>query len=255
VGGRIRTLRRTDFLKLSDAESADVALNELDRSGTLLAEAGAMRFPTSHQLVAAFVFKLKLDWQPFLNTDNNRNGLIRANGVTKRDAEFKSGTVFGYELTGKEKGHTAQKLLEYYLSEIFDRIGKDHTRPTTKLEDWQYLIRKYEKWSLGQFLHTKECSAEARDMIGVLANLGARMQASVLQNVVEIYKLVGDDQSSRYMYRISGGNDLLPQELLKECERRGAEFHPDSEFFRLTFVFHQSSLQTVSAVPNFDSIP
>lgn len=233
AGGRIRTLHADDFV--AESEAAKDALKSLEQNGTLTAEAGAMRFPTSHRLVAALVRKLNLDWQPFINVDNKRNGLIRANAVTKRLCKFHSGSAFGYELNERERNKIPSELLDYFLGPVFDEIGRDPSCPTTTVTKWRKLIREYEDESLASYLRKRGCSFGAREMIGVLENLSSRMHVSLLQNAVEIARLVG--ANSYYMYRISGGNERLPQQLLEACKKLGVRYHDKTELVGLTNIF------------------
>lgn len=190
VGGRVLTLRApfTDGLYL---------------------DAGAMRIPESHYLVLEYARKFGLTIKPFIN--ETPEDIIYANGIaTKLNNYQRQPEVLRYPVAPRERGRTAQELLNMAVDPIFDFIRKDPSR------NWPQVHQAFDHYSMYQFL--KYCShypdgaafsEGAIEMMGVLLGIEGYMELSFL----DIMRFLMPFRHGGF-YHIAGGNDLLPRAFL-----------------------------------------
>lgn len=199
VGGRVQTFRSF--------------------SGDLYAEAGAMRIPTQHQLVAAFAETFKLPREPFFNVDidpatrndaapvKRNNEYLFVNGVKIRRSQYGvgEGGQLNFPLPVGEQGRTAGELLDAALAGLRDFISADpHAH-------WPVVIERFGEYSVRRFLKEQTLySEEAIEMIVLLNNLESRLMTSFVQAFIEL-AIINDKAS---YWQIPGGNDQLPQAFL-----------------------------------------
>ncbi|XP_034425165.1 L-amino-acid oxidase-like [Hippoglossus hippoglossus] len=182
VGGRVETYR-----------------NETDG---WYVEMGAMRIPSTHQIVHWYARSLGLKLNEFIMTDPNTFYLV--NGIKKRTSEVKREPhILGYNLEGDEKGKSANELLQQALEKVYD-YGSKH--------GCSEALKKYDHYSVKGYLKTEgNLSAEAVRMIGDLLNEQSLMHMAL----TEMIYLSSDVNDHTEYYEITGGTDLLPNALHK----------------------------------------
>ena len=192
----------------------------------LYIEAGAMRLPTDHHLLQAYIKKLGIPVRPFYNrsvdpgTENSSPSVegfdlrwlkeldqtyVRVNGVQKRrsDAGPDSAGILNYPVDPVERGKTAEELLAAALNPLRDSIAAD---PNNPVANWKRVIDRYGEYSLRHFLKEVTWYSEgAIEMIGVLTNHEARMMLDFMQTFLET-AIINPD--TRFV-EIVGGTDKL----------------------------------------------
>jgi monoamine oxidase len=192
VGGRVRTLREP----FTDG---------------LYAEAGAMRLPTFHELVAAYIRKFQLPTNRFV--DEVPEGFVFVNEQRVTVKEYRANPdLLGYPVSAHEKGKTADALLNELIQPIVEFIRKDPAN------NWPKVVEKYDGYSVRGFLKQAQTPAGpplsegAIEMIGILLDEEALMMTSFIESIRD-----QTDISPQNEYiEIVGGNDLLPHAFLPE---------------------------------------
>lgn len=205
VGGRIQTLRAP----FSDG---------------LYAEAGGMRFPSSHDLTMAYVRKFGLRTAAF--TMGNPECYVYMNGQRLRQREFASNpSVLGFEVNAHERGLLPSQLWEQALQPIQDRLANEGEAA------WRGIIADHDEHSLREFLQQCHWSEGAIEMFGLFSGYSGRMNASFIDIIRP--EIGGAFQE---LVEIEGGADLLPRAFLPTLNRHirfgarmvGIEQSPDS---------------------------
>jgi monoamine oxidase len=194
VGGRILTLRSF--------------------APGLYAEAGAMRIPRSHGLTLAYCDHLGMPMAPFVM--GNPRGLVFIGGTRMTMAEAARGPErLGFSLTGAETGRSADELWEAAIRDLRALVDADAT------SGWAEIERRYDGYSLHDFLREQDWSAAAIEYYAVLNFLEADMHNAFTE-------ILREDLGGAYtdMQTITGGMDALPNALYAELAdevRLGAE--------------------------------
>ncbi|MBW5447811.1 NAD(P)-binding protein [Cohnella sp. CFH 77786] len=164
---------------------------------------GAMRIPESHFLVLEYVRKFGLPLQPFVN--ETPEDILYVNGTKARLKSYLSNPdVLRYPVAPREKGKTAQQLLDMAVLPILHYIRQDPVR------NWPRVVKAYDRYSMHAFLkYGSAYSDGAIEMIGVLLGIEGFMEESFL----DIWRFLMPLQGRRF-YQIAGGNDLLPRAFL-----------------------------------------
>jgi monoamine oxidase len=186
VGGRIYTLR--------------------DFAPGLYAEAGAMRIPRVHNLTLEYCRLFKLPLRPFVM--GNPKGLVYVGGVrmTSQEAAADPGRL-PFELLAHEQGRTADAMWEEAIAEIremIDRSGDDA---------WEEIVRRYDEYSLYEFLKLRGFSEGAIEYYAVMNFLEADMHNALVE-------ILREDLGGAYvdMQEIPGGMDQLPNGFYAELQ-------------------------------------
>jgi len=175
IGGRIYTLREPF------AEG-------------LYAEAGAMRIPRAHKITMAYVEKFGLQTRDF--TMGNPQTYVHVGGVQRRMAEAQANpNSLGFETSAKEKGKLAGDLWEELIKPLVKKVEK---------EGWDDVIKKYDQYSVREFLEVNGWSEGLIEMFGLLNNQESVMNSSFL----ELFREDGGNYYSN-MCEIVGGMDQL----------------------------------------------
>ncbi len=194
VGGRILTLRSF--------------------APGLYAEAGAMRIPRSHDLTLDYCAHLRMPMVPFVM--GNPRGLVYVGGqrMTAAEARKDPGRL-GFALAGTEAGRNADELWEAAIAELRAMVAADAGA------GWAEIERRYDGYSLHDFLRERAWSDAAIEYYAVLNFLEADMHNAFTE-------ILREDLGGAYsdMQTIAGGMDALPNALyahLQDEVRLGAE--------------------------------
>ena len=186
VGGRIYTLRSF--------------------APGLYAEAGAMRIPRAHDLTLEYCRHFDLELRPFVMV--NPKGLVYIGGVrmTAADAQA-SPERLPYELADNERGKSADQLWEDATADIRQMVE------TAGDEAWAEIVRRYDEYSLYEFLKFRGFSEEAIEYYAVMNFVEADMHNAVVE-------ILREDLGGAYvdMSTIVGGMDRLPNAFYGELE-------------------------------------
>jgi monoamine oxidase len=194
VGGRILTLRSF--------------------APGLYAEAGAMRIPRSHDLTLAYCERFRMPMRPFVM--GNPRGLVYVGGQRMTAEEARQDPRrLGSALVGAEAGRTADELWEGAIGELRGMVEADAAG------GWREIERRYDGYSLHDFLRERGWSDAAIEYYAVLNFLEADMHNAFTE-------ILREDLGGAYsdMQTIAGGMDALPNAFFAELQdevRLGAE--------------------------------
>ncbi|TDG99385.1 hypothetical protein EPR50_G00193750 [Perca flavescens] len=142
------------------------------------AELGAMRIPSTHQIVGWFAKELKVKLNEFIMYDPNTfylvNGLLKKTYTVQNDSD-----VLKYNVRPSEKGKSADKLLQKALQK-------------------EYLKEE------------GDLSLEAIRMIGDILNEKSLMYTALTEMIYDQTDITDDVKYKE----VTGGSDLLPKALL-----------------------------------------
>ncbi len=207
VGGRVKTFR-DEF------------------TGDNYAEAGAMRLPSHHLLLMAWLRHMKMPLRPFYNVSIDAktrdkgqaatrtfNTYVRINGIQLRLHEYlrQKNAAFGFPLSDEESQKTVQDLIDDAIAPLIKRIADDPER------GWQSVIDEFGEYSVRRFFKEQTSYSEgAIELIGLIANLESRMMTSFIQSFIELSNI---NFNVRF-WEIPGGSDrftsaFLP--VLQDC--------------------------------------
>ena len=194
VGGRIYTLRNF--------------------APGLYAEAGAMRIPRAHDLTLEYCRLFDLPLRPFVM--GNPRGLVYIGGVRMSAADAQiSPERLPYQLEEHERGKSADQLWQDAIAEIREMVD------SAGEQAWAEIVRRYDEYSLYEFLKARGLSEEAIEYYAVMNFVEADMHNAVVE-------ILREDLGGAYvdMSTIVGGMDLLPNAFyaqLQDAVRFGVE--------------------------------
>uniref|UniRef100_A0A8C9XLT7 Amine oxidase n=1 Tax=Sander lucioperca TaxID=283035 RepID=A0A8C9XLT7_SANLU len=165
------------------------------------AELGAMRIPSTHQIVRGFADELKVKLNNFIMYDPNTfylvNGLLKKTYTVQCDPD-----ILKYNVTPSEKGKSADELLQQALQKVKDYV---------QTNDCEAALKKYDHYSVKEYLKEEgDLSSEAIRMIGDLLNEESLMYTALTEM---IYDQTDINDNTTY-YEVTGGSDLLPKAFL-----------------------------------------
>ena len=196
VGGRVHTLRSF--------------------APGLYGEAGAMRIPRAHDLTIEYCRLFGLELRPFLM--NNPAGLVHIGGERMTAAEANA-----------DPGRLPFSVAEHEVGRTLGQMWHDATKDLRELLEregdaaWVEIVRRYDQYSLREFLQVKGFSEGAIEMYGVLNFVEADMNNAAIEELREDLGRAFVD-----MQEIVGGMDRLPNAFyghLQDRIRFGAEVH------------------------------
>ncbi len=203
VGGRIYTLRTF--------------------APGLYAEAGGMRIPRVHDLTLEYCRLFGLELRPFMM--GNPKGLVYVGGtrMTAEQAQ-QAPEQLPFEVAEHERGQTADALWERATADIRELLASGQ-------DPWDEVRRRYDQYSIREFLELKGFSEGAIEMYGVLNFVESDLNSAVME---ELREQLGGAYAN--MQEIVGGMDRLPNAFcaaMPDKIRFGAEVHaidqdPDS---------------------------
>ena len=195
VGGRVYTLR------------APFAAG-------LYAEAGAMRLPRSHDLTMEYCRLFDLPMRPFVM--GNPKGLVFIGGQRMTAAEANEHPErLPFNLTQTEHGRSADALWQDAIAEIRQMVEHDGEHA------WPEIVRRYDEYSLYEFLKSKGFSEGAIEFYAVMNFVESDLHNSFVEVLREELGGAYVDMST-----IVGGMDALPNAFYRELQdsvRFGAE--------------------------------
>ncbi|KAF1380934.1 hypothetical protein PFLUV_G00169220 [Perca fluviatilis] len=165
------------------------------------AELGAMRIPSTHQIVRWFADDLKVKLNKFIMYDPNTfylvNGLLKKTYTVQNDPD-----VLKYNVQPSEKGKSADELLQKALQKVKDYV---------QTHGCEAALKKYDHYSVKEYLKEEgDLSSEAIRMIGDLLNEESLMYTALTEM---IYDQTDINDNTTY-YEVTGGSDLLPKAFL-----------------------------------------
>ena len=192
VGGRVHTIR------------------EPFTNGNYL-DAGAMRFPTNHKFVHAYIEKFGLTTNPFINSTPQDLFLINGQQVMRKDYE-RNPELLHFILQGDERRKTARALFLSAVQPFLD-VYESSTG-----EQKEMLKNKFSNYSMGQYLRNNplgpSLSNNAVRMIKVVLGIEGFPEFSFLDILIDItFPIFNGDTK---FLEIAGGNDRLPHAFLPE---------------------------------------
>lgn len=184
VGGRIHTLR--------------------DWAPGLIAEAGAMRIPRRHSLTLGLVRRFGLEARPLApgarNTVFARERLSGPGEPTPFEADP------SFPLSPHERALGVHRLWEHTVREV-----RAEYRELSPRE----FVRRYDRYSLREFLRSRGWSEAAIEQYGVVSFTESTLNTSVIQEFRESFDdLYGD------LLELPAGMDSLPRAFLPELGAR-----------------------------------
>jgi monoamine oxidase len=182
----------------------------------LYGEAGAMRIPAVHDLTLRYCELFGLDLRPFVM--GNPRGLVHVGGqrMTAEEAGLEPERL-PFALVDTERGRTFDDLWAEATRELREMLDRDGDAA------WDEIVRKYDQYSLREFLVMKGFSEGAIEMYGVMNFVESDMNNAVVE---ELREDLG--KAFENMQEIVGGMDRLPNAffgLLQDRIRFGAEVH------------------------------
>ncbi len=166
----------------------------------LYAEAGSMRYPTSHNLLMSYLNKFDLKTEEHPNY--NPSGFFYFNGKKQRVGMVLQGQNQAPTIAIKKWQEAVRPLADYYEVEL--REGNNV---------WPFIIEQYNEYSLRDFLKECKWTESEIDTFGKMG-LGLGGYASIMNcSFIEIFRLflVHNDQNQ---HGIVGGSDNLINSFL-----------------------------------------
>jgi monoamine oxidase len=180
----------------------------------LHAEAGAMRIPRTHDLTIEYCRLFNLPMRPFVM--GNPNGIVYIGGERMTAAEANEHPErLPFNLSSTEHGRSADALWQDAIGEIRSMVETDGEQA------WQEIVRRYDEYSLYEFLKSKGFSEGAIEFYAVMNFVESDLHNSFVEVLREELGGAYVDMST-----IAGGMDALPNAFFTELQdviRLGAE--------------------------------
>ncbi len=184
-GGRVLTLRQP----FSDG---------------LYAEAGAARFPDTHDFTLKYVKLFNLTLDPFSPSELARVVYYRGRRFTvKPDEEFNLLAHFPLDLTPEEKELGSDGLWRKYLGPAIEEMGNRHS------PDWPpESAKRYDQMTVPELLRERGASPASIAAMNFAWGVDRKKDRSPSA----LWALAGGgDPEPKQIYKIRGGTDLLPK--------------------------------------------
>ncbi|CAF3797349.1 unnamed protein product [Adineta steineri] len=188
AGGRISTYR--------DPNNPSIYMSEL----------GAMRLPldTHSYLNTLIRERYKLNITPFANSNDNAYAYV--NGIFGTMKELRENPIiFKFNMTKNEQGKTSQTLWLTAFQPILQTLEQG---------GWLAVKNQWDSYSIDSYLKSVNMSRDTINYINILRNYESGTYCSIL----EVFRAVLVYASGSKFYGIDGGNDLLIQAMITECQ-------------------------------------
>ncbi|KAI4895574.1 hypothetical protein NFI96_015668 [Prochilodus magdalenae] len=188
---------KVTIIEASDRIGGRIQTYRMKREGWY-AELGAMRIPYFHKILMAFVSKMGLKLNRFIEEDINTYYYV--NGLLVKTYKVKENPgVLNYTLNEREKGKSASQLFEMALQKINEEVNKYGCKKT---------MEKYDSYSVKEYL-VKEgnLSREALRMIGDILNENSFFYTGLMETLY----IQSDINDNTTYYEVSGGMDHIPR--------------------------------------------
>jgi monoamine oxidase len=186
----------------------------------LYAELGGMRIPRAHDLTLAYCERFGLPLRPFVM--GNPAGLVHVAGdrFTMAQATTEPSRL-PFPLTESERSRGVDAMWEEAIGDLRRMVEAEGDAA------WEEIVRRYDQYSLYEFLRAQGWSAGAIECYGVMNFV----EADLHNAVVEVLR---EDIGRAYvdMLEIEGGMDRLPNAFYAALEpevRLGAEVYAISQ--------------------------
>ena len=173
-----------------------------------------MRIPRVHDLTLEYCRLFDLPLRPFVM--GNPKGLVYLGGerMTIEEANAQPSRL-PFELADHERGRTADELWESAIGDLRAMVEHDGQAA------WDEIVKRYDQFSLYEFLREKRWSEGAIEYYAVMNFLEADMHNAVVE-------ILREDIGKAYvdMQEIAGGMDRLPNAFFADLQheiRLGAE--------------------------------
>ncbi|MYL31552.1 NAD(P)-binding protein [Halobacillus halophilus] len=168
-------------------------------------DVGAMRIPTNHKLVYAYIDKFGLETAPFQNTRTNDLMLINGKSVYSKDYE-KNPAILDFPVDPEEQGKTAKDLFLSAVRPFLDLYNSSSDAEKERLRD------QFSDLSMGEYLRNNpygpSLSLNAVRKIKVVLGIEGFPEFAFLNILTDItFPIFQGDTKFR---EIKGGNDRLP---------------------------------------------
>jgi monoamine oxidase len=174
----------------------------------LYAESGATRIPENHEWTMRYVKLFDLTLDEFRPIDLRDVNYVHGKRIVAGHGDDIDWPV---ELTVEEKEMGLTGMRQKYITPVVKEMGD------VSASDWlpPDTMKKYDKLTWIEFLRKQGASAGAVELLTMGHSAGLYKDISALQ----MLRVSAEGRKRRQMYKIRGGNDLLPQafaERLKE---------------------------------------
>ncbi|RVE60777.1 hypothetical protein OJAV_G00184900 [Oryzias javanicus] len=221
VGGRVHTYRNED-------------------DGWYV-ELGAMRIPSTHQILLSLVKSLNIPTNKFNMTDPNTFYFL--NGKKRLTSSVSNICNLGYKLPTNMCDKTPHNILQDSLKAVSSIVETDGCMAALKMFD-SYTVKEY-------FIKEAHLDSETIRMLGDLLNEDALMSLA-LSEMIYLENDVGDDVEYS---EVTGGTDLISSELYGTLKKTKVilnatvkEIHHSSDGVSLNYQLNQEdSLKTLNA--------
>jgi monoamine oxidase len=177
-------------------------------------ELGAIRIPSTHQLVMEYIKKFGLKLNEFIN--GNSDDLIYVNDVKTNQTVYEQNPdMLGYQVSDEEKGLTVDQLVDKSIKPVIDFINQNSEA------NWETIINEYDQYSMDSFLRYNpmgtSLSPGAVEKIKVLLGMEGFPELAFSAILREFTVLFSKGLK---FYEISGGNDQLPKAFLTQLKEQ-----------------------------------
>ncbi|UZD14993.1 flavin monoamine oxidase family protein [Virgibacillus natechei] len=173
-------------------------------------DAGAMRIPDDHFLVAEYIRRFHLRTNRFINT--SPHDLIFVNNVRTTLASYdQNPDIIEFPVKNWEKGKTATELFLLAVQPFIDLYS------TSSPEQQDQLEKQYDRYSMQDFLRYNpigpSLSVNAISEINVIFGIEGLTALSFV-DILKIILPIFDTDAA--FYEVTGGNDQIPLAFLPE---------------------------------------
>ncbi|MBI5020726.1 MAG: flavin monoamine oxidase family protein [Ignavibacteriales bacterium] len=175
----------------------------------LYAESGATRIPENHELTMKYIKHFDLPLDEFRPIDLRDVHYVRSKRIVAGHGDNIDWPV---DLTVEEREMGLTGMRKKYITPVVKEMGD------VSSSDWipSDTMKKYDKLTWIEFLHKQGASAGAIQLLTMGHSAGLYKDISALQ----MLHVSAEGRKRRQMYKIRGGNDLLPQAFADKLKEK-----------------------------------